>query len=208
MSRIAMLCGLIVALWAAVAPAHPIDDYLVLVDQASVNPRQADYVALRKAYYALLAAPDDRRRNKMADDIDAAKSAFDAAQAKGNLDLAETYLKNYLRLTFGSILNQRAAALFYEKARANPTRAAEHRWIADRMIDAILKLGDGNGVRTAYRATSIREEYLVMERLGLQVRGQALTHDKDRHYDVLRAVPVKEPNAPERTVYFDITTFY
>lgn len=208
MSRIAMLCGLIVSLWAVVAQAHPIDDYLVLVDQASVNPRQADYVSLRKAYYAVLSAPDDQRRNKMADDIDAAKSAFDAARARGSLDLAETYLKNYLRLTFGSILNQRAAAIFYERERSNPTRAAEHRWIADQMLDAILKLGDGKSPQTAYQATSVREEYLVMERLGLQVRGQALMHDRGHHYDMLRGAPAKQPGGPEQQVYFDISSFF
>ncbi len=188
--------------------AHPIDDYLTMADKAIAAPKQADYVALRQAYYAILAAPDDARRNKMADDIDAAKKSFDDARSKHNLDLAERYLKVYLRLTFGSILNQRAGAVFYEKDQNNPGRGAEHRLIADQMLNAIIKIGDGKSTKTAYQVTSVREEYMVMERLGLQSRGQALVADKERHYDILRGVPIKEPNGAETPVYFDITSFF
>jgi len=202
-----LLIGLVLLL-AAPASAHPIDDYLVMVDKAMADPKSADYVALRKAYYAIVAAPDSQRRNKLADDIDEARKLLDSALAKNNLDLAERYQRNYLRLTFGSIQNQRAAAVFYEKQRANPTRAAEHRYIADQMLTAITKIGDGKGFATAYQATSVREEYLVIERLGMQSKGQSLLHDKGRHYDVLRGVALNSPNGPEMQVYFDITSFF
>ncbi|MEO8559780.1 MAG: hypothetical protein ABI439_12005 [Rhodospirillales bacterium] len=203
-----MLTVLLLLLGATPAWAHPIDDYLAMADKAMANPRDADYVALRKAYYAIVAARDDARRNKLADDIDQAKKLLDSALGKNNLDLAERYQREYLRLTFGSIVNQRAAAFFYEKRRNNPTRAAEHRWIADQMLDAIVKIGDGKSVATAYLATTVREEYLVMERLGLQSKGQALMHDKGRHYDLLRGVPVKNPSGAEIQVYFDISSFF
>lgn len=207
MARIVLFLALLLS---AIAPAaaHPIDDYLVMVDKAMADPRGADYVALRKAYYAIVSAPDSVRRNKLADEVDEARKLLDSALSKGNLDLAERAQRNYLRLTFGSVANQRAAALFYEKQRNNPTRAAEHRFIADQMLNAIVKLGDGKSFATAYQATSVREEYLVMERLGLQAKGQALMHDKGRHYDVLRGVPANNPGGSETQVYFDITSFF
>jgi hypothetical protein len=207
-SRLALGFVLLLMVGATPALAHPIDDYLVLVDKAIAAPRQADYVALRKAYYAILIAPDDQRRKQMADDVDAAKKSFDDARGRRDLDSAERYLKAYLRLTFGSVLNQRGAAVFYEKERNNPGRAAEHRWIADRMLQAIVRIGDGKSPRTAYQATSVREEYLVLEQLGLQSRGQVLIQDKGHHYDKLRGVPLKNAGGAEIPVYFDIESFF
>jgi hypothetical protein len=204
----ALLVTLLLLLGAVPAVAHPIDDYLAMVDKAMADPRGADYIALRKAYYAIVAAPGSQRRNKLADEVDEARKLLDSALAKGNLDLAERLQRNYLRLTFGSIANQRAAAVFYERQRNNPTRAAEHRWIADQMLTAIIKIGDGKTMQTAYQATSVREEYLVMERLGLKAKGQSLMHDKGRHYDLLRGVPNNSPSGPETQVYFDITSFF
>jgi hypothetical protein len=194
----------------AMAPAwaHPIDDYLAMADKAIADPRGADYLALRQAYYDIVSAPDSERRNRLADQIDEARKLLDSALSKNNLDLAERYQRDYLRLTFGSIVNQRAAAIFYERRRNNPTRAAEHRFIADQMLSALMRIGDGKTMATAYRVTSVREEYLVMERLGLQTKGQALMHDKNRHYDLLRGVPTSNPTAPEIPVYFDITSFF
>jgi hypothetical protein len=206
--RLALGFFLLLLVGATPALAHPIDDYLVMVDRALVDPRKADYLALRKAYYAILAAPDDQRRKQMADDIDAAKKSFDEARGRRDLDAAERYLKVYLRLTFGSVLNQRAAAVFYEKERNDPGGAADHRWIADQMLAAITRIGDGKSPQTAYQATSVREEYLVLERLGLQSRGQALIQDKGRHYDVLRGVPVKNPGGAEVPVYFEVDSFF
>lgn len=88
----------------------------------------------------------------------------------------------------------------------NTTKADEHKAVAEKLLDALLSSGDGKTAATAFFVLSIREEYLIMEKLAYQTRGQALVSEADRMFDVLTGTDAKTGNTA--SLYFDITSFY
>ena len=72
-------------------------------------------------------------------------------------------------------------------------------------IAKALKSGDGLSQATAYKVSSVAQEYEILRYLGLQPRVQSLIIGK-KPYDVIRAVdPV---TGKEREVWFDISKFF
>ena len=97
------------------------------------------------------------------------------------------------------------AQLFAEAANRQLGRitiAEIHGAIAKGIIDAILSSGDGHTPQTAYQVLAIREEYLLLDQLGLKPTGQALIKKNGHAYDRISAVRLSG-DAPQ-DVFFNI----
>jgi hypothetical protein len=73
------------------------------------------------------------------------------------------------------------------------------------MFHSILGSGDGHGYGTAFVVYFVREEYALVRALGAEVRGQSLSHQGDKSFDILH---VLTKTGAERDVYFDITEVF
>jgi hypothetical protein len=73
-------------------------------------------------------------------------------------------------------------------------------------IARMLAEADGSGADKAWRVRNIREEYQLVDALGLCPGGQSLMMNGNRPYDVLRAIDPR--TGAERELWFDISSFY
>ncbi len=80
--------------------------------------------------------------------------------------------------------------------------AAHHRYVAQGVIDSILKSGDGKTFETAYKVIAVDEEYALVQSQGLRVTEQALLREGEHSYDVLTVLDPKTQTAWE--VFFNI----
>jgi hypothetical protein len=72
-------------------------------------------------------------------------------------------------------------------------------------VAKIMARADGASPETAYRVSSIRDEYEIVRALGFQVKSQALVVRK-KPYDMLTVVDPKDGST--REIWFDIGKFY
>jgi hypothetical protein len=72
-------------------------------------------------------------------------------------------------------------------------------------ITKILSRGDGRSEQTAYKVRSVRDEYEILEALGLKPGKQSLVIRK-KPYDVLEATD--PTTGATRELWFDISSFY
>jgi hypothetical protein len=73
-------------------------------------------------------------------------------------------------------------------------------------IAGLLASTDGSSPARAYRVRSIREEYLILDALGLCPETQSLVTNRGRPYDVQRAVDARAGEV--REFWFDISSFF
>jgi hypothetical protein len=77
-----------------------------------------------------------------------------------------------------------------------------HAFVEKGIIDAILSSGDGATPQTAYVVISVREEYIILNLLGLQLKRQSLTKVGNHEYDKME---VRGHSFGETSViYFDV----
>jgi predicted RNA-binding protein associated with RNAse of E/G family len=74
-----------------------------------------------------------------------------------------------------------------------------------RHIARIMARADGGSPETAYRVSSVRDEYEIVRALGLEVKSQALVFRK-KPYDILTVVDPKDGST--RDLWFDIGKFF
>jgi hypothetical protein len=72
-------------------------------------------------------------------------------------------------------------------------------------IAKIMARADGASPETAYKVSSVRDEYEIVRSLGLEVRSQSLVSRK-KMYDVLEVANPKDGSL--RRLWFDISRFY
>ena len=98
-----------------------------------------------------------------------------------------------------------ASMIAYEKL-GDQKRFNFHRTVLFKLLDSIIKSGDGKTPETALQVITIREEYMVMMILQLRQKSQAIKQIGDKSYDVFEVFDVKN-NQPS-SVYFDISIPY
>src|SRR5262245_9631317 len=67
-------------------------------------------------------------------------------------------------------------------------QAEYHKWIVEKLSDSIAASGDGKSFETAFVVVAINEEYALLRRFGLQMKSQALMHQKEHSFDQLTGV--------------------
>lgn len=72
-------------------------------------------------------------------------------------------------------------------------------------IVKVMAKGDGASAETAYKVSSVKDEYEIVRVLGLEVKSQSLVVRK-KPYDVLEVVDPRDGRS--RELWFDIGSFY
>ncbi|HVG33547.1 MAG TPA: DUF4919 domain-containing protein [Pyrinomonadaceae bacterium] len=173
-------------------------NYTQLVERAKKGDQTVDFVQLREAFVAWTSDP---KNQSDAPNRDAMVAAFEENNYAKAVELAEVVL-DYEFVNRGLHL---AAEDAYRKL-GNEKKANFHRDIAAKLLKALLNTGDGKSAETAYRVMSVREEYIIMHELGIEVSSQALWSVNNKAFDVLSGTDPK--TGKEIRVYFDISSFF
>ena len=77
-----------------------------------------------------------------------------------------------------------------------------HRFVLNRLINSILKSGDGKSTKTAFVVIAVREEYSFMGLTGIEQEGQHLVNEKGHSYDMFDVKKSEKYN--HNKMYFNI----
>jgi hypothetical protein len=167
--------------------------YDELLQQAKSGSQPVDYGQLRMAYAASSDYADV--------DMDAVKkinSKLETKDYKKALAAADVLIKeNYVSI------DAHIGACFAYEGLGDKLNAQKERGIASGLIHSILSSGDGKSVASAYKVIYVREEYNVLNALGLSPQSQSLSEQNGRDYDVLRVTNARDGSIFE--LYFDTT---
>jgi len=89
------------------------------------------------------------------------------------------------------------AAAAYHEAGDQPHADVHKRWF-EGLTDSALRSGDGKSSKSPIVTISVKEEYAVLSRLGLEADGQALTAGPP----MLDVLHVKDKLGDKRALYF------
>lgn len=170
----------------------PQQEYEALLERVKKSDASVDFARMRELLTRLdHYNPYDRNREQP-------MTAFRAGDLARARMLAEGILAgNYLDL------EAHLAAAAMAEQRGDAAAAAHHGYVAQGVLDSILKSGDGKTLDTAFKVISLSEEYAVMRHFGLRVIEQALVHGKEgRSYDLLKGED--SGGGPVREIYFNI----
>ncbi len=77
-----------------------------------------------------------------------------------------------------------------------------HEFVLSGLIRSILQSGDGQSPETAFVVINVREEYILMELLGLTMQKQSVLESGGHIYDRLEVVDSE--TGEERELYFNV----
>ncbi len=213
-----LVSGLIVGLSLLVAPAVALADdkpatsditSLVLkpVDPAFKAAYDADVTKLRAGEVVDIASLRARHAKIFggyADGSDwkgAVLQAFQAQEWGKGLELARKRLDtDYLDLDAHFMAR-------YAASRANDEKSAKaHDGVIKQSLKAITGGRTGHSADQAWAVMSVREEYLMLQALGLEPRNQSLVHKDGHSYDVMAAWNPAIGTADE--LWFNIDAFF
>jgi len=72
-------------------------------------------------------------------------------------------------------------------------------------IQKVMAEGDGLTAASAFKVSSVKDEYEILQVLGLEIVSQSLVVLKKKSYDVLTA---KDDAGVVRELWFDVSRFY
>jgi hypothetical protein len=156
-----------------------------------IDLNDIDYAALRIAY-----TKTDFYNPYNKNDLEELSNLFKEGEYGEVLKKA----KNIQKMKFASIDYH---MLVYSAAiRLNDSSLASlHGAIAKKLMESVLKSGDGRTPESAYTVISTDEEYAFLGVLGLKMKTQSLIKVKNSSYDLLEVVD-KEGNGMK--IYFNI----
>lgn len=168
------------------------DRYAALLADAQQDIRNVNFEALREAYtqtpgYAPYSSPI------AAQELRAALEAKEWARA--GYIAAELLDRDFLQLDLHGALAQ----VFEQAGRTE--RADWHRAFIAGMINAIMNSGHGLTYDRAFRVVHVREEYEILNILGVRVLERALVEHAGRRYDAFR---VNTKQGRPVTIHFDV----
>lgn len=121
--------------------------------------------------------------------------------AAGNVAKAQTLAENVLAQNELDLESNITLARVADQRKDEAT-AAYHRYVAQGILDSVLRSGDGKTPETAYKVIAVPEEYAALSNLGLQPGTQSLAKIEGRAYDIFEALDAE--GRPAGRVYFDI----
>lgn len=176
-------------------PTEQYSRYKQLVERAKDGDQSLDFVQL------ISAASDwelSEKSKTESPNRDTMVEAFKKRDYEKAVELAEVVLD--YEFTNRGLHNATANA--YEKL-GNSEKATSHRDVAEKILKALLRTGDGKTVQTAYCVQSINEEYVIMRHFGYKVAMQALIISDESNYDLLSGKD--EKTGKHVALYFDIS---
>jgi hypothetical protein len=183
----------VTGVWAAPPDKQPPDKYQTLLARLKQGDATVDFLELRRAY----AASPDYAEGSDVDEGAVMVKAYnqgDFAQALAHANkVLDSYYLDIRAHQIASVAN-REMHLQQE--------AEFHHNVAQGLINAILRTGDGKSPQTAWEIISTQEESVVLQSLGLRTDGQSLITVGDHQYDKLEAVDAKSQQ--KVTLYFNV----
>lgn len=170
------------------------ESYAALVERVKKGDTKIDYRALRDAYavspgYQPYGGSFDDARTAMREAF-AAKKCADVT-ANGEKVLNEIYVH---------ILAHLLMARCYDDTNNKP-KGEFHRTVARGLLDSIAASGDGKTPETAFIVVTIDEEYDLLARRGLNMKGQSLVHTGGHSFD---RMDVEAEDGSKHSLFFQI----
>jgi len=170
--------------------------YLGLVDRAKTQTEGFDFKGLRGAYEN---SDYYKPTVKPAEDMPLILEQIDN-QVPG----AEDYLASYVGNNFPLAEVHTQLVAWYEK-KGDKEKVAYHTWLANGLLNAILKFSDGQGHETAYRVINHGEVGLIMQMKDYQVQGIRQWPTADgRLYEIVKGINPDSRQVEE--LWFDLTS--
>ncbi len=188
---IAIALGFASPLLAADPPAA---SYAAMVARLNAGAPDVDFTALREA---AMAAPGYSGYHML--DRETVENAAQAGDWKKVIALCEAHLKD----DFTDINAQTYEALAHRKL-GETELADKYRRIWMGLFEAMLKSGDGQSSKTAFRVLGVDEEYFLLRRLRLTLTSQALV-SQGGTFDKL---DVTGEDGRPHELWFDISGFF
>lgn len=175
------------------APQPAAEKFDALLQRLKGGDRTVDFARLRMAYaetadYDPYVGPDE------------AKAMF-ASMDAGDWDAALRQSAKILEKNYVDIDAHLGAHVAYDR-KGDAERAAFHKFVLDGLVNSILRSGDGRSPEKAFVVISIKEEYTLLNIMGLRPAGQALIHSGGHSYDKFGAVNLRTNERQE--LYFQV----
>jgi hypothetical protein len=168
----------------------------------SPTPRelsQLDLHRLRRGRLYARGALEPRQVNALDRQL---SDAFAKGDDAAVLDLTVQLLANDPTDVRANLL--RAVAL---RRTGDERQAEQFGKLGARLLESLVRDGDGKSFETAWTAFQVREEYAVLSSRGFAVSNQTPVENDGRHYDVLEAHSLSnpDPSGEAERFYFDVT---
>lgn len=169
------------------------NNYETLAANVKSGHTDIDYKALRIAYsQTSLYNPYGRDENT--------PLMFEALQQK-EFAKAIQYAQSVLEKNYVDIDAHYVLSLAYGET-GDAKRSGFHQSVAMGLIDSIAAQ-NGSSPETALQVINVREEYIMLDVVGLEIQKQTLQRINDKSYDVLDVI--NRESGQSFTLYFDVT---
>lgn len=181
-------------LLAAAAWSQAASEYAGLRDRVKKGDLDVDFKQLRVSY---ISSPEYKKAKDTSEESKEMIQSINAKDFKKAIKNADVVLQNDY-----SDMNAHFAEYIAYRELGDGKQADFHHSVFDRLVNSILKSGDGRSKESAYVVVSVDEEYVVMRVLGLRLKNQSLVRDNGHSYDVLQTEGVKSGEKAE--LYFNV----
>jgi hypothetical protein len=181
----------------AIAISHDGDAYSALVARAEADDATVDFRQLRLAWL------DSAARKRRASTQEMTRTMVQAAQA-GEVDKAATAARAILAIDYTDMGAHKYLRQSCAMKGDDPCALHEH-FVEFRLLNSIIGTGDGKSPPTAWKVTSIDEEYFIMSMIGARLQLQSLAAQDGRMFDKM---DVTNAAGVKATLWFDITDFF
>jgi hypothetical protein len=196
--RLALAATLLAAAvpsWAYAQAGEKGARYEAMLERVRKGDLNVDFQALR---YAYAEAGGDRADRRTVNEL--VGTMFRAYKAK-DFDGAIEAAKKVLAINYLDIDAHVVCDLSYRML-SNTISAEPCHEMASRLLRSISDSGDGAAPETAFRVIAVREEYSLLNAVGLKPVGRALVDGDGRDYDAVEVVD--KGTGETRTVYFSL----
>jgi len=150
--------------------------YRKILEIAKHSPEKVDFTKLRLSF------AESEEYIPCIPDIDLAKK-LERFLKDGDIKKASEVIKKILDNYYLDI-NAHVIADFIFDELNDKGKSYFHRTFAKGLIDSILDSGDGKTFETAYKVIDIREEYVILETMGILANHQEFVEWQGHKYDV------------------------
>jgi hypothetical protein len=168
------------------------EKYISIVDSAMTNPISIDYETLRMTFACtkdFKPYGDDQYLKKIKELLE-----------NNEYEVATEVVKEVITELFYDPLFHFYAYVAWNQS-GNEELSDIHSYYYVKLLESILKGGDGKSPRTAFHVISVAEEYRVMEYLEVELNTQSLINVDGHTFDLME---VKDSIGTKSEIYFNI----
>jgi hypothetical protein len=171
----------------------PIHDYDHLLGEARLSPERVDFTELRMAY------AETSEYAPYGENVDQRHRILDSVDERAPGDIIEE-VESLLELSYLDVWAHWVAAKLYDDL-GDRERALYHKGFGQRILESVLRSGDGMSFGTAFMVIDVGEEYAVLSALGIHPKRQMLLNEDGHQYDTFEYV---SEAGRTKVMYFNI----